>query len=62
MTWGVPVCPFTSEWSADAMERIREAATKALFSLPHGGAEIGGVPWGTHGAVCVRIMAARPTV
>jgi proteasome lid subunit RPN8/RPN11 len=60
MTWGVPECPFTIEWSADAMERIRAAAMEALFSLPHGGAEIGGVLWGTHNAGSVRIMAARP--
>jgi hypothetical protein len=42
------------------MEEIRVAAMDALFSVPHGGAEIGGALWGTRSGGCVRILAARP--
>ena len=58
--WRAPECPFTIEWPAHVMEQIRAAAKEALFSLPHGGAEIGGVFWGTRAAGRVRILAARP--
>jgi len=60
MTWRAPECPFEIEWSADVMDEIRVAGMEALFSLPHGGAEIGGVLWGTHDAGRVRIVAAGP--
>jgi len=59
-TWRVPECPFPIEWSAAVMEEIRAAAMEALFSVPHGGAEIGGVLWGTRSGGRVRILAARP--
>jgi proteasome lid subunit RPN8/RPN11 len=59
-TWHVPECPFPIEWSAAVMEEIRVAAMEALFSVPHGGAEVGGVLWGTRKGGCVRILAARP--
>jgi proteasome lid subunit RPN8/RPN11 len=59
-TWRVPECPFTIEWSTAAMEEIRAAAMEALFSVPHGGAEIGGVLWGSRSGRQVRILAARP--
>jgi proteasome lid subunit RPN8/RPN11 len=42
------------------MEEIRIAAMEALVSVPHGGAEIGGVLWGTRSGGRVRILAARP--
>jgi hypothetical protein len=42
------------------MEQIRASAMDAFFSLPHGGAEIGGVLWGTRSDGRVRILAARP--
>jgi len=58
--WRAPECPFPVEWSAAVMEEIRVAAMEALFSLPHGGAEIGGVLWGTRVGGRVRILAARP--
>jgi proteasome lid subunit RPN8/RPN11 len=59
-TWQAPECPFPIEWSAAVMEEIRIAAMDALFSVPHGGAETGGVLFGTHSDGCVRILAARP--
>lgn len=59
-TWQVPECAFRIEWSPAALEEIRAAATDAFFSLPHGGAEIGGALWGTRAGGAVRILAARP--
>ncbi|MEO8596117.1 MAG: hypothetical protein ABI759_22550 [Candidatus Solibacter sp.] len=41
--WSVPQCPFTIEASARVLDDIRLAITDAFFSLPRGGAEIGGV-------------------
>jgi proteasome lid subunit RPN8/RPN11 len=58
--WRVPECPFPIEWSAAVMEEIRMAAVEGLFAVPHGGAEVGGVLFGTHSGGCVRILAARP--
>jgi len=59
-TWQVPECPFRIEWSPPVLEEIRAAAMDAFFSLPHGGAEIGGILLGTRAGGCVRILAARP--
>lgn len=41
--WTVPQCPFPIEYSARVMDDIRLAVMDAFFSLPRGGAEIGGV-------------------
>jgi proteasome lid subunit RPN8/RPN11 len=43
ITWSVPECPFTIEYSAQVLDDIRLAVMDAFFSLPRGGAEIGGV-------------------
>ena len=43
LTWSVPECPFTIEASARVLDDIRLAITDAFFSLPRGGAEIGGI-------------------
>jgi len=59
-TWRAPECPFAIEWSAPVMEEIRIAAMEGLFSIPHGGAEIGGLLLGTRSAGIVRILGARP--
>lgn len=58
--WRAPECPFAIEWSAPVMDEIRIAAMEGLFSIPHGGAEIGGLLLGTRNAGVVRILAARP--
>jgi proteasome lid subunit RPN8/RPN11 len=47
LTWSVPQCPFTIEASSRVMDDIRLAVTDAFFSLPRGGAEIGGILLGT---------------
>ena len=41
--WSVPECPFEIEYSLRVVDDIRLAVTDAFFSLPRGGAEIGGV-------------------
>jgi proteasome lid subunit RPN8/RPN11 len=47
LIWSVPECPFTIETSARVLDDIRLAVTDAFFSLPRGGAEIGGILLGT---------------
>ena len=46
--WSVPQCPVTIEYSRRALDDIRLAVVDAFFSLPRGGAEIGGVLLGKH--------------
>jgi proteasome lid subunit RPN8/RPN11 len=41
--WSVPECPFRIEYSKRVLDDIRLAITDAFFSLPRGGAEIGGI-------------------
>ena len=43
ITWSTPECPFTVECSSRVLDDIRLAANDAFFSLPRGGAEIGGI-------------------
>ena len=43
VTWSTPECPFTIESSSRVLDDIRLAANDAFFSLPRGGAEIGGI-------------------
>ena len=54
-TWSTASCPFTIEYSRRALDDIRLAVVDAFFSLPRGGAEIGGVLLGkfTHGRVSI---------
>jgi hypothetical protein len=53
--WNPPECPFTVEYSFRVMDDIRLAVVDAFFSLPRGGAEIGGILLGNHDAACVAI-------
>jgi proteasome lid subunit RPN8/RPN11 len=46
--WSVPECPFTIAYVPEVMDNIRLAVVDAFFSLPRGGAEIGGVLLGWH--------------
>lgn len=41
--WSVPECPFEIAYSARVLDDIRLAVVEAFFSLPRGGAEIGGI-------------------
>jgi len=43
ITWSVSECPFTIEYSPRVLDDIRLAVMDAFFSLPRGGAEIGGI-------------------
>jgi proteasome lid subunit RPN8/RPN11 len=43
VTWSTPECPFSIECSIRVLDDIRLAVTDAFFSLPRGGAEIGGI-------------------
>jgi proteasome lid subunit RPN8/RPN11 len=47
LIWAVPECPFAVESSARVLDDIRLAIMDAFFSLPRGGAEIGGILLGT---------------
>lgn len=60
LTWRVPECPFTVESSARVLDDIRLAVTDAFFSLPKGGAEIGGILLGKfdHGRLVISDYAA----
>ncbi|HWB84184.1 MAG TPA: hypothetical protein VG675_08595 [Bryobacteraceae bacterium] len=54
-TWSVPACPFLIEYAPRALDDIRLAIVDAFFSLPRGGAEIGGILLGKHenARVCI---------
>ena len=41
--WKAPECPFQIEYSTRVLDDIRLAVVDAFFSLPRGGAEIGGI-------------------
>jgi hypothetical protein len=58
-SWRVPECPFVVEYDPDVLEEIRRLAMNAFHSLPRGGAEIGGVLFGTHAQDRLRIQAFR---
>jgi proteasome lid subunit RPN8/RPN11 len=44
--WSVPECPFLIAYSREMLDDIRLAVVDAFFSIPHGGAEAGGVLYG----------------
>jgi proteasome lid subunit RPN8/RPN11 len=46
--WTTPECPFPIEYSTRVLDDIRLIVTDAFFSLPRGGAEIGGLLLGRH--------------
>ena len=46
--WSVPECPFQIEASPRVLDDIRLAVVDAFFSLPRGGAEIGGILLGNY--------------
>ena len=41
--WNAPECPYTIEYSPRVLDDIRLAVVDAFYSLPRGGAEIGGI-------------------
>jgi proteasome lid subunit RPN8/RPN11 len=46
--WTTPECPFAIVYGLRVLDDIRLAVTDAFFSLPRGGAEIGGLLLGTY--------------
>ncbi len=58
--WSVPQCPFTIHYALEVMDDIRLAVMDAFFSLPRGGAEIGGVLLGRHSASDVSVDGYLP--
>ena len=58
--WVAPRCPFVIEYSPRVLDDIRLAVVDAFFSLPRGGAEIGGVLWGKHEDGRVQVLDHSP--
>jgi proteasome lid subunit RPN8/RPN11 len=42
-SWSAPECPYSIDYSARVLDDIRLAVVDAFYSLPRGGAEIGGI-------------------
>ena len=59
-TWSVPPCPFAIDYAPRVLDDIRLAVMDAFFSLPRGGAEIGGVLLGRQGGGKVTITGYLP--
>jgi proteasome lid subunit RPN8/RPN11 len=59
-TWSTAGCPFTIEYSRRVLDDIRLAVVDAFFSLPRGGAEIGGVLLGRFAQGRVTIVDYAP--
>jgi proteasome lid subunit RPN8/RPN11 len=58
--WSAPQCPFRIEYSSRVLDDIRLAVVDAFFSLPRGGAEIGGILLGRHEGGRVSITGFEP--
>jgi len=58
--WSAPQCPYTVEYAASTLDDIRLAVMDAFFSLPRGGAEIGGILLGCFRDGRLRILDYRP--
>jgi proteasome lid subunit RPN8/RPN11 len=59
-TWEPPECPLLIEYAPAVLDEIRLRVVDAFFSLPRGGAEIGGILFGLQARTTVRIEAFRP--
>jgi len=60
VTWSAPQCPFVIEYSRKALDDIRLAVVDAFFSLPRGGAEIGGLLLGRFDDQRLQILDYAP--
>jgi proteasome lid subunit RPN8/RPN11 len=58
--WTVPACPFAIDYSSRVFDDIRLAVTDAFFSLPRGGAEIGGLLLGRQEKGGISVLDALP--
>src|SRR5215469_9191504 len=60
LVWSAPQCPFSIDYSARILDDIRLAVTDAFFSLPRGGAEIGGILLGRQDQSRITILDFVP--
>ncbi len=58
--WNAPECPFAVSYLPRVVDDIRLAVVDAFFSLPRGGAEIGGLLLGRHEGNRVAITGWQP--
>ncbi len=58
--WSAPQCLYTVEYAPSTLDDIRLAVMDAFFSLPRGGAEIGGILLGYFRDGGLRILDYRP--
>ena len=58
--WTTPQCSFAIEYSPRVLDDIRLAVVDAFFSLPRGGAEIGGILLGGHNVGRVIVTDHQP--
>jgi proteasome lid subunit RPN8/RPN11 len=58
--WTAAECPFAIEYSTRVLDDIRLAVTDAFFSLPRGGAEIGGILLGRREKDRITVVDALP--
>ena len=59
-TWAPAQCPFRVAYSLRALDDIRLAVVDAFFSIPHGGAEIGGILLGMREGLQMTILNYVP--
>jgi len=58
--WTAPECPFRIEYSRRVLDDIRLAVVEAFFSVPRGGAEIGGILLGNRDGDRIVIADCQP--
>ena len=60
VAWSAPRWPYTVEYAPQSLDDIRLAVVDAFFSLPRGGAEIGGILLGCFRGGTLRVLDYRP--
>jgi JAB1/Mov34/MPN/PAD-1 ubiquitin protease len=60
VSWSAPEVAWTIEYPIEVMEEIRAFACDELLQLSHGGAEVGGVMYGSQRSGAIRILTWRP--
>jgi len=60
VSWSAPEVAWTIEYPLEVMNEIRAYACNELLRLSHGGAEVGGVMYGSRQAGSIRILTWRP--
>jgi hypothetical protein len=60
VSWSAPEVAWTIEYPIEVMEEIRAFACNELWRLSHGGAEVGGVMYGSQRSGAIRILTWRP--